>query len=158
MGMYTELDVAFELDKNIPEKPLEVLKDIFGFEDNPEFDFDAYPDFFKCIWSAGSYYFEGRSHRAIWYDGITETWHVQVKTNCKNYGYEIERFLTWLRPYLADFVDESRRATTHDAIYYRVAGYIRYEEELWPQVVTTDGWIVRLGQPKLKFIQPEAVL
>lgn len=123
MGMYTEINVALELKKDIPPDVVSVLTWMCACsdEDRPKtpkhafFDCDRWDMLFCC----DSYYFRGQTHSEFKFDDIADAWFLTVRANLKNYSDEIEQFMDWIAPYIyaidGDFI-----------------GYSRYEENEWP--------------------------
>lgn len=99
--MYTELFIKCEMKSDLPKEVLNVLKYLFGDEDlDPGIELPEH-DFFKCerwrfIGNGYSHYFapfatsEFRKNYLI------------SRSDLKNYNDEIERFLDWVMPYIAE--------------------------------------------------------
>jgi hypothetical protein len=52
---------------------------------------------------SGSYYFGVIDPVAkMWFDKISKAWHLSSRCNIKNYEDEIETFLDWIKPHIAD--------------------------------------------------------
>lgn len=126
MGMYTEINVCFDLGKNTPKSVVEILYYLVEGTNSPS----ILPkhNFFKCdrwdrIARCDSYYFDGSTLSKIIFDNISKTWKVNIRANLKNYNFEIEEFLDWLQPYIE----------TKGFI-----GYKRYEECEDPTLIYTD--------------------
>ena len=78
-----------------------------------------------------SYYFKGSPVIKFMYDRLSESYNFTLLTNLKNYNNEIERLLKLISPYM-------------DAYNKKYVGYIRYEEDYVPDLLTYEkGKIVR---------------
>ena len=127
MGMYTEINICFDLIKNVSKDVVDILYYLINgvsvsFTELPEHDF------FKCdrwnmIACCDSYYFDGSTNSKMIFDGISDTWKINIRANLKNYDNEIEKFLNWLKPYIE----------TKGFI-----GYKRYEECEEPVLIYND--------------------
>lgn len=127
MGMYTEINICFDLIENAPKDVVAILHYLI---DRTTIPFIPLPehDFFKCdrwdmIACSDSYYFDGSTNRKIVFDDISKTWKINIRANLKNYDSEIEKFLDWLEPYI----------DTKGFI-----GYTRYEESEDPTLIYND--------------------
>lgn len=137
MGMYTELNICFDLAKDTPKNVISILKYLIE-----ETDINcALPkhDFFKCdrwktIARGDSYYFQGLTKSSIKYDNILYTWKVNIRANLKNYDMEIEKFLGWIAPYIAE-----------DGFL----GYTRYEEFEDPTLIYRENGKMAIVQINL---------
>ena len=100
MGMYTELILGAELNKDTPKLVIDSLKYMIGETEEKPDEFPL-PDG-RCEWllQGGSYYFAVSSPVSkMWKDEIDRCWHISTRSNIKNYSNEIETFLEWLEPY-----------------------------------------------------------
>lgn len=132
MGMYTEINIAFELKRDAPGEVCEMLKYMAtsGDKDRPPslpghafFECERWDFLFRC----DSYYFPGNSHAEFYFDEISKSWFLVARANLKNYDGEIEAFMEWIAPYVE----------CCDGEYF---GYSRYEETDWPTLWHwTDG-------------------
>lgn len=116
MGMYTEINVCFDLLRDTPKDITEILYCLIEGKDTPPILPNH--DFFKCdrwdmVACCNSYYFDGLTNSKIAFDNISKTYKINIRANLKNYDSEIEKFLDWLKPYIG----------TEGFI-----GYMRYEE------------------------------
>ena len=104
MGMYTELIFGASIRSSIPDLDLAALKYLLGEGDEPS----ELPnhEFFMCdrwkyMTRCSSYYFAVRNtHRSIELDKISDTWLCSSRSNLKNYDSEIEKFLSWIKPFI----------------------------------------------------------
>ena len=124
MGMYTELIFGASLKENTEEKVINALKYMIGdIEEKPE-DFSL-PDG-RCEWlfQGSSYYFGvNKSVGKMWFDDISNQWHISTRSNIKNYEGEIETFLKWIKPY----IDSGSGINEMYAI-------VMYEEDEYPKI------------------------
>ncbi len=123
MGMYTEIHFNSELSKEIPDDVLAILKYMLG-----EIDFDDAPTlpdhelFSTSRWTImlrmDSYYFDADTHSTLRYDDIAHNYYLCIRSNLKNYDGEIEKFVSWIMPYLdkynGDFLGFSRYEETEE--------------------------------------------
>ena len=131
MGMYTEINVCFDLYNNIPKEIIDILHSLIDGVDEPS----VLPEheFFKCdrwnmVACCDSYYFDGSTNSKMTFDTTSKTWKINIKANLKNYDSEIRKFLDWLAPYIE----------TDGFI-----GYTRYEECENPTLIyIEDGKVV----------------
>lgn len=99
MGTYTELILGCRLKKSTPNEIVEALKsmvyDLDIAKDNPILN-----EFWHVL-AGGSYYFAVHtSVKKMWFDDICNEWAISSRSNIKNYGGEIEKFLAWIKPYI----------------------------------------------------------
>jgi hypothetical protein len=120
--MYTELVISTRV-KDDPVA-VEVLKFMTGrgevpltLPEHPLFSADRWQWMLTC----SSYYFTPRSMCLFEFDKIGRDWCFISRSDFKNYGDEIAKFIDWLRPYLSD-PDE-------------MIGYYRYEESREPTII-----------------------
>ena len=137
MGMYTEINVCFDLCQDVPKEIVDILHCLIDGDDEPS----VLPqhDFFKCdrwniVACCDSGYFGGSSNSKI-ISNTSGTWLVNIRANLKNYDSEIEKFLDWLTPYVE----------THGFI-----GYTRYEECENPKLVYIENGKVILKNVNVK--------
>ena len=126
MGMYTEINVCFDLSGNTPENVINILYYLIKGTNAPA----ILPThkFFKCdrwkqVACCYSYYFDGLTNSKMMFNDISKTWKINIRANLKNYDSEIEEFLDWLEPYIE----------TKGFI-----GYKRYEEWEDPTLIYND--------------------
>jgi hypothetical protein len=107
MGMYTEIIFGAGFITDIPEYVINTIKKLVNGDELDE----TIPDhlFFKSerpwlLRSGGSYYFPGTVEPKLYFDDIPKQWYLHFRTNIKNYDNEIEKFLDWIKPYIADGV------------------------------------------------------
>ena len=126
MGMYTEINVCFDLAKDTPKNVVSILHYLIDGDDEP-LDLPNH-EFFKCdrwdmVARCDSYYFDGMTNSKIMFDNISKCYKVNIRANLKNYDNEIDKFLHWLTPYI----------DTEGFI-----GYTRYEEYNDPTLIYID--------------------
>lgn len=123
MGMYTELVVSTQI-KPIDEV-IDVLKVMAGISDK-HVKLPKHPLFktprWRSLFLSSSYYFTPRNVCLLEYDDISNTWCLITRADLKNYDGEIEKFIDWIRPYLAE------------AGYATMFAYSRYEETEEPTI------------------------
>lgn len=118
MGMYTEIYVNVDFNKDLPESVLNVLKAMCrwdGFEEHLE----GYPSRWGYLFNSGSYYTPNTSVANLTYDDISGEWSLLGKGDIKNYGGEIQEFFEFIKPY----VDTN------------FMGYMMYEESYEPTLM-----------------------
>jgi hypothetical protein len=99
MGMYTELIFGARLKKDTPNEVIETLRYLVGDIEKPE---KVAIDLWRNPLNFGSYYFAVNSPvRKMWFDEIDEKWHISTRANIKNYESDIEKFLEWIKPFVA---------------------------------------------------------
>ena len=118
MGMYTELNIGVNLNKNTPDKVIKILNYMLeGNNNNDEINVINHPLFSTDRWRwmlvSDSYYFDSRTDSSMTKDSISKCYELNVRCNLKNYDNEISLFLNFIQPYL----------DTNGFI-----GYTRYEE------------------------------
>lgn len=103
MGMYTEINVCFDLMRDPPKNVVNILHYLIEKADIPL----ILPKhkFFECdrwdkVACCDSYYFDGSTNSKMVFDNISKTWKINIRANLKNYNSEIEKFLNWLAPYI----------------------------------------------------------
>lgn len=123
MGMHTEINVCFDLFKDISKEVVDVLRCIIEEDEAP----DILPnhEFFNADrWTAiacgYSYYFDGSTNSKMVYDSISETWKINIRANLRNNDSEIQKFLDWLSPCISTI---------------GFIGYMRYEEDDNPTLI-----------------------
>lgn len=140
MGMYTELNICLDLNKDVPSNVVHILNYMMDGtnclcdSDDKEYINDVesqlgisemhHPLFDTERWEymlySGSYYFDGFTHSEMKYDNIGKNYKLNIRCNLKDYGDEIYEFLDWLCPYV------------HTTGFL---GYTRYEEYVAPTLI-----------------------
>ena len=128
MGMYTEFVLKCEVKDNLPDNVLSVLNFLFNWEDEPnELMIPKHP-FFKCqrwrmIGHCSSYY------HVPFVSSRFADGYIFSRSDHKNYDGEIDKFLDWIRPYIAEFPGHC-------------IGWSWYEEEDVPTLIilTEEGY------------------
>jgi hypothetical protein len=101
MGMYTELIFGAQLNKDTPVEVIESLKYMIGEIKEKPNNFALPEGSFEWLFQGGSYYFAiNESVNKMWLDNIDKCYHISTRSNIKNYGNEIEKFLEWIKPYI----------------------------------------------------------
>lgn len=115
MGMYTELNIGVALVKDVPKDVVDILN--YMLDGGSEVKTPEHPFFYTSRWrmlfTCDCYYFDGRADSSMEYDNIDHMYHLNVRSSLKNYDDEIEKFLSFIEPYLDT-----------DGFL----GYMRYEE------------------------------
>jgi hypothetical protein len=136
MGMYTELNCAFSLNRNTPPQIVEILLYMTGQSPTEPAELPPHPLFGATRWegmlTGSSAYFDGDPHSAVSLNETSGKHHVTIRCNFKNYDDEITKFIDWMTPYI-------------DALPGDFIGYSRYEDTEIPTL---------LYHPRL-FITPE---
>ena len=120
MGMYTEINIGVKLYKKaIKDGVVDILEYMTDWDNTKAIELPNHPLFETPRWDimlkCGSAYFMGQPDSKVIrskYDPDEDIW-LNVRSNLKNYDYEIELFLDWIQPYIK---------------YDEFIGYMRYEE------------------------------
>jgi len=105
--MYTELILGCRLKKSTPIEVIDTIKWLISDNTGTQPPNTNHPDLEnnRISWmfmSSGSYYFGVRTgYVEFEYDEIAESYRLQARFNIKNYCKEIETFLAWLKPCIA---------------------------------------------------------
>lgn len=124
MGMYTELHYNVKLKQDIQEEILISLRYMLGITGdearplNDPFDGQRWMHMLRC----DSYYFDADTHSTLRFDTISEQWYLCIRCNFKNYDNELDKFLSWIRPYIEAFEGD-------------FLGFSRYEESQMPDLI-----------------------
>ena len=116
MGMYTEINLGLCFKKNTLDEIINTIWCLLGEKEwGKEF---PNHNFFKCdrfkmVLGCDSAYFDGITDSKMEFNNIDGCYHLNVRSNLKNYGNEIENFIDYISPYIE----------TDGFI-----GYMRYEE------------------------------
>jgi len=126
MGMYTEFHFNTRLKGDTPKDVIHVLKYMVGISNVSPSPMPKH-EFFKCdrwrfLFTMDSYYFDSITHSILEHDDILEGYVLSVRSNLKNYGGEIEKFLSFIWPYIEKADDE-------------LLGFKRYEEDEEPTLI-----------------------
>jgi hypothetical protein len=128
MGMYTELYLTCRFKKDLPEEVIAVLKHLFGdFEDAPPTELPDHT-FFECdrwkmIGRCSSHYFVPMATSNLYFnEGNTDQYFLTTRSDLKDYGGEIQKFLNWVMPYIEAYEGDH-------------LGHYRYEEEDQPKLI-----------------------
>lgn len=134
MGMYTEIIFGARLKTDTPDSVIQTIKELIKESGTAKLNFTDKPNhpFFTCssVWllqSRGSYYFSGVVPPLFAYDDISKDWSLHFRTNIKNYGNEIEKFLDWIKPYI--------ESGSGNRDFYAI---VTYEEDETPTVYYLD--------------------
>lgn len=102
MGMYTELIFGASLKEETPKEVIETLKYMLGEIDEKPKDFPFPDGRIEWLFCGNSYYFGvSKPIKEMWFDEITNKYHISTRSNIKNYLGEIESFLKWIKPYVS---------------------------------------------------------
>lgn len=120
MGMYTELVIKCSIKDEIPEQVHKILQTMFGDGDYYEGELPNHPFFSRQRWRnigrSSSYY---HIPKAISYYNFG---YLFSRSDLKNYENEIDLFLDWLDPYIAEIPGQC-------------IGWVWYEEFKEPTLV-----------------------
>jgi hypothetical protein len=140
MGMYTELNCAFELMKDTPDAVIAILKHMLDQRNPLPARMPSHPFFrterWDMIFTCSSYYFAAcRAQTDMWLDEVDRRYHVMIRANLKNYDGEIGKFIDWITSYI-------------DALEGDFIGYSRYEDTETPTLIYHPN---RFFTPKVPF-------
>ena len=129
MGMYTELVLKVEFEKNIDPLVYKILHHMFGDGEEPQERLPDHP-FFDCPrWS-----FIGRCSSFYHHPENINSWHdvdysssvrVFSRSDLKNYDNEIALFIDWVKPYVVPATGSC-------------LGWVWYEEDEMPTLIPYD--------------------
>ena len=127
MGIYTELHFNSRLKENNPSEIIMILKYMVGeirtslliLPDHKLFTNDTN---WRYMLQTDSYYFDADTQSTLRFDNISNTHHLCIRANFKNYDNEIELFLDWIMPYLGKIKGD-------------FLGFFRYEEDETPTLI-----------------------
>jgi hypothetical protein len=126
MGMFTELFLTCDIKKDAEERVIRWLK---AQVDDREIEVirnlcpeELIGTNFEFGLLGGSYYFYGQPFLVFEYDHISQTYHLTLLTNIKNYSDEIRLFLDVISINLSAYDGE-------------FIGYERYEENAVPDLL-----------------------
>lgn len=126
MGMYTELHFNAELNVAKDAMVADVLKYMLGdIEELPEMlpDHELFKtDRWQIMLRCDSYCFDADTCSTLRWDETGKSYYLCIRTNLKNYGSEIEKFIDWIDPYLDKYEDD-------------FLGFYRYEEDEEPTLI-----------------------
>lgn len=124
MGMYTDFCFDADLREDTPQEVIEILLnwrwDHKELPKHPLFDCPRWTLIGYCC----SAYFPAAPHFKIIKDDWSRNWTLNIRCNLKNYDSEIENFIDWIMPYVAD--------------YNEFLGFYRYEEDSEPTLIYKD--------------------
>jgi len=105
MGIYTEFHFNVELKPNTPSGVIDILNYMLGnTKEQPQLT--THPLFkterWKFMLIMDSYYFPADTHSTLRFDGIGKCYYLCIRCNLKNYDNEIDLFVEWITPYLAE--------------------------------------------------------
>lgn len=156
MGMYTELQFTAEIDYEKHEEIIDILRYMTGDESVkresltiPEHElFDT--DRWEYMLRTSSYYFPGQPHYVLNEEHELNLVNLSVRTDLKNYGNEIQKFLDWIRPYV--LAEDRLRGSDKDAERRMFVGYMRYEAEVDPTIIYFTKDAVKLVEPSVSVL------
>lgn len=142
MGMYTEFHFNARLKKDIPEYVINILKFMVGQLDDKqdheikELEKQGNHELFKTdrwtiMLNCSSYYFGMITNSQIRFDDISKGYTLSIRTNFKDYGDEVDKFIDWIDP----FLDE----------YDELLGFYRYEESKYPTLIYPGKKLIFVG-------------
>lgn len=124
MGMYTEFYFNARLKEDVPLEVVNTLNYMLGGE--KALDLPDHELFKTARWDfmlrCDSYCFDADTHSTLRFDDIGNQYSLCIRCNFKNYDDEIEKFISWVKPYLDKYEGE-------------FLGFYRYEECEQPTLV-----------------------
>lgn len=151
MGMYTELQFTAEIDYDKHEEIIDILRYMTGDESvkRESLTIPAHELFETDRWEymllASSYYFPGQFYHTLKEEHNFQLINLSVRTDLKNYGNEIQKFLDWIYPYVATENAFQQIGNVEEPRLF--VGYMRYETEL-------DPTIIYFTKDAVKFVEP----
>lgn len=128
MGMYTELHFNVELAEDVPGDVIDILKFMVGDSEEEPKKLPRHKLFESTRWRfmlrTDSYYFPADTHSTLRYDDIGKSYYLCIRTNLKNYDSEIEKFISWIDPYIDIYTQQGD-----------FLGFYRYEEDNEPTLI-----------------------
>lgn len=101
MGMYTEVTIGCRFKKSAPRILIEALDYIInGIEIKDVKVGEFIIKYSLHIIQCDSYYFGAPATSAFYYNKIMNEYELSIRSNCKNYNYEIEKFIKYITPYV----------------------------------------------------------
>jgi hypothetical protein len=130
MGMYTELNIGVAFKEDTPKEIIDAVKYLLcETKEKPCIDHELFGcPRHRMVLTGDSFYFDSISDSKMEYNDIDGQYHLNVRSNLKNYDSEIENFLDFISPYIE--TDE-------------FIGYMRYEESEKPTLIYIDNGIVK---------------
>ena len=131
--MYTELIFGCKLSKSTPKVCLDALNHVInGKEDDTVSEevqsfITKYSLDYLC-WCSSYYFGVCESISKMWYDSISNSWRISIRSSIKNYNNEIERFLDYIKNYV-------ERGSGDREIY----AYVTYEKAEFPTIYALTG-------------------
>jgi hypothetical protein len=123
MGMYTEFHFNVELRKEVPPNVINALAKILNMPFDEAMELPEHPLFRASRWAhmltCDSYYFSADTHSTMRFDEVAHRWFLCIRCNLKNYDDEIEKFVSWITPWI-------------EAENEAFLGFMRYEEDETP--------------------------
>lgn len=139
MGMYTELNIGVALKSDTSKKIINAIKYLLNETDEEPQINNKFFDCPRCrmVLTCDSHYFDGITDSKLVYDDIERKYHLNVRSNLKNYDSEIENFLEFICPHIE----------TDGFI-----GYMRYEEDYHPTLIYVEnGYIALRNLESMKY-------
>lgn len=110
MGMYTALHLAVELRADTPPDVISVLRFMTGQSDQLVVTLPDHPLFGATRWQfmlrMDSACFAATTHSIVEEPYTDGSHYLTVLSNFKNYGEEIDKFVDWISPYIADHISD----------------------------------------------------
>jgi len=124
MGTFTELNMAVRLKEDTPSDVISVINSMIDGAiipiETPNHPFFKTDRWWK-LFVEDSYYFAGDTHSTFKFNGIMNQYTLTIRSNLKNYSYEIELFLNFLHPYIDTYgfigYEMDQRCDEPDLIY-----------------------------------------
>jgi hypothetical protein len=127
MGMYTQLFFNAELKKDLPDNVVSVLNYMTGKSGGLGLELPDH-ELFRCsrwemVLNGTSGYFAPATSKTVFYkDELSGSFYLSSLSSFKNYSGEIDKFLDWIKPFLARWNRE-------------VLGWTWYEEAEEPTLI-----------------------
>jgi hypothetical protein len=134
MGMYTELNIGVAFKEDTPKEIIDAVKYLLcKTKEKPCIEHKLFScTRHKMVLTCDSFAFDSISDSKMEYNHIDGQYHLNVRSNLKNYDSEIENFLDFISPYVE----------TDGFI-----GYYRYEESENPTLIYIDNGTLKYKNP-----------
>lgn len=101
MGMRTELIFGASLKRETPPHVIETLKYLLYKTDEKPTPFPFTEGEYRMVLTNSSYSFGvSESVGEMWFDDVTNAWHISTGSNVKEGASLYKTFLEWIKPYI----------------------------------------------------------